>query len=66
MKSLTAVDYARICDRCSKYISPQERINSVGAHYAQDGDLVFGWLDGKWCNRLCDKCYFAARLEGAL
>jgi hypothetical protein len=62
----TTVDYTRTCGQCSKYIDLSERINEIGVHEAEDGELLFGWYapNGSWISKLCDQCYLAAKFEG--
>ena len=63
----TLTDYTRTCDGCRKYVEKAERINSVEVTQFDESPGL-GWygFQDTIVNHLCDKCYFAARLEGAL
>lgn len=66
------IDYARTCDRCSKYVPKEERFNRLMHNKsvcANDIPIPFVWYDSvdeglRRVSYMCDTCYVCARLEG--
>lgn len=69
MRRVKIADYdTRTCNRCALYVPVTARLNTV--EVAQPWGTISEDDDDGFCgtaeSRICDKCHFAARLEGAL
>ena len=68
MKRKEMIEYwTRTCDQCMSYVPVKDRLNKVSTTHWHEEPMIahYGFQD-TFESHLCDKCYFAMRLEGAL